>query len=431
MRPRPRASAPVQIFAFFAILALFMPAVSAASKHKVLYAFKAGTDGNSPSGALVFDAAGNLYGTTINGGSTGTCLYGQGIGCGIVFELTPKPNGKWKESVLHRFQGGSDGANPNGSPVFDATGNLYGATLQGGTGTSDGCGTIFQLAPSSDGWTESLAFTFCDNGDGYFPNPGLSLDGAGNIYGTTESGGGELGGIAFELTPSSGGWTEIVIHDFCLVGGCSGMGAQPEAGLTIDADGNLYGTTVDGGQTNFGCFNDFPPGCGVVFKLTAKSGGGWTDSLLRRFKGPDGAGPGSNLIFDTQGNLYGTTSFDGAFGFGTVFKLTPSSHGRWTETVLYNFRSRSGQGAINSGVVLDAAGNLYGATNPDNNCCGVVYRLSPGKNGRWKYSPLHTFSGGPDGGQPSGSLIFDQQGNLYGTAKTGGNGAGVVFEVTP
>jgi uncharacterized repeat protein (TIGR03803 family) len=170
---------------------MFAPGVSAASKYKVLYAFKGGTDGNSPSGALLFDTAGNLYGTTVNGGSSGTCLYAQGTGCGIVFELMPGQSGKWTEGVLYRFQGGNDGGNPNGSLIFDTAGNLYGTTLQGGTGTSYGCGTIFQLTPGSSGWTESLVRTFCASGanDGYFPRAGLVRDEAGNLYGMTESGG--------------------------------------------------------------------------------------------------------------------------------------------------------------------------------------------------------------------------------------------------
>jgi uncharacterized repeat protein (TIGR03803 family) len=433
MRPNPRTF----VLLILIVVAMTLMAASsawAAGKYKVLYAFKGGTDGTFPSGALVFDASGNLYGTTVNGGSSGTCLYAEGTGCGIVFKLSPAQSGKWKESVLYRLQGGSDGGNPNGSLIFDTAGNLYGTTVQGGEGTSFGCGTIFQLSPGSAGWTESLVRTFCASGanDGYFPRGGLVRDSAGNLYGMTESGGADLGGVAFEFTPNSGSWTENVLHSFCLVGNCSATGAQPVAGLTLDAAGNVYGTTIAAGQVTFGCSGRFPPGCGLVFKLTPHSGGGWTESVTHYFKGPDGAGPASSLTFDSHGNLYGTTSYDGAFGFGTVFKLTPNSHGRWTESILYNFRSGSSQGAINSGVVFDAAGNLYGATDPDGNCCSLVYRLSPGKGGRWEYRILHQFSGGQDGGRTDGNLILDTKGNLYGTAGTGGaNGSGVVFEITP
>jgi len=429
--PNPRTRTFLILIAVVITL-FFASSAGAASKYKVLYAFKGGSDGTLPSGALAFDTAGNLYGTTFNGGSSGNCLYGQGIGCGIVFQLKPKTTGKWTEHILHAFQGGSDGGNPNGSPIFDPAGNLYGATVQGGTGSSDGCGTIFQLAPGSSGWTESLVFTFCSSGgdDGFFPEPGLIQDSAGNIYGMTESGGAGFGGVAFKLTPGSGQWTESVLNNFCLINACTSLGAQPVAGLVFDAAGNLYGTTIAGGLTKFGCFGGFPPGCGVVFKLTPQ-GGGWTESVLHDFHGPDGGGPASNLILDSQGNLYGTTSYDGAFGTGTVFKLTPAQ-GRWKQSILYEFRGGSSQGAINTGVVFDTSGNLYGASYAGGSCCGVIYKLTPGKNARWKYSALHTFSGGQDGGTPGGSLILDKQGNLYGTAGTGGaNGNGVVFEITP
>jgi uncharacterized repeat protein (TIGR03803 family) len=426
--PNPRTSTFLTLIAVVATALFVASSAEAASKYKVLYAFKGGSDGTFPSGALVFDTAGNLYGTTFNGGSSGNCLYGQGIGCGIVFQLKPKSTGKWTENILHAFQGGSDGGNPNGSPIFDPAGNLYGATVQGGAGSSDGCGTIFQLTPGSSGWTESLVRTFCSAGgnDGYFPGPGLVQDAAGNIYGMTESGGSGLGGVAFELTPGSGGWTETVLNSFCLINACTSLGAQPVAGLTMDAAGNLYGTTIAGGLTKFGCFGGFPPGCGVVFKLTPQ-GGGWTESVLHDFHGPDGGGPASNLTLDSQGNLYGTTSYDGAFGFGTVFKLTPA-HGRWKQTILYEFRA----GIIHSGVVFDAAGNLYGASDAAGSCCSMIYKLTPAKNGPWKFSILHQFTNGQDGDQPDGSLILDKQGNLYGTAGAGGaNRAGVVFEITP
>ena len=432
MRPNSRAVLLVNVIVIGVILTV-APGAWAASKYKVLYAFKGGTDGTSPSGALVFDAIGNLYGTTVNGGSSGTCLYAQGTGCGIVFELSPAQGGEWKESVLYRLQGGSDGGNPNGSLIFDIAGNLYGTTAQGGEGISFGCGTIFQLSPGSAVWGESLVRTFCAAGanDGYFPRAGLVQDAVGNLYGTTESGGADLGGVAFEFTPSSGGWTENVLHSFCLVGNCSRAGAQPVAGLTVDAAGNVYGTTIDGGQVTFGCFGGFPPGCGLVFKLAPHSGGGWTEGTPHHFSGPDGAGPASSLTFDNQGNLYGTTTYDGAFGFGTIFKLTPNSHGHWTRSILYNFRGGASGGTFNSGVVFDAAGNLYGA-GAGSACCGVIYRLTPGKNGRWTYTALHTFSGGQDGGEPSGSLVLDNRGNLYGTAGIGGaHASGAVFEVTP
>lgn len=434
MRCKLCTSSAMQFFAFFAITLICAPAVLAASKYKILYSFKGGRDGNFPTGALLFDSAGNLYGTTVNGGTTESCLYGEGTGCGIAFKLAPQQNGKWRETVVHRFQGGSDGANPNGSLVSDDAGDLYGTTVQGGMGTSNGCGTIFQLTHGSSGWTETLIRTFCSSGpnDGYLPKAGLLRDPRGNLFGVTESGGEALGGVAFKLTPGSSGWTETVLHSFCLVESCTSLGAQPVAAMLQDADGNLYGTSIAGGVDTFGCFLSFPPGCGLVFKLTHQVDTEWTESVLRRFHGPDGAGPASSLSFDNLGNLFGTTSHDGAFGAGTVFELTPDAHGKWTETVLYNFRSNTGAGATNSGVVFDPAGNLYGATDPDGECCSIVYQLSPGKNGRWHYRTLHRFASSQGGLQNDGNLIFDGQGNLYGTAAVGGaHGAGVVFEIVP
>jgi uncharacterized repeat protein (TIGR03803 family) len=438
MRPKTRMSTPIQLVTLFAVTLMFAPGLSAISKYKVLYAFKAGTDGNSPSGALLFDTAGNLYGTTVNGGSNGTCLYGQGVGCGIVFELTPGQSDKWTESVLYRFQGGSDGGNPNGSLIFDTAGNLYGTTLQGGTGIFYGCGTIFQLTPGSSGWSESVIYTFCSQSgayDGFSPSPGLIQDKLGNFYGTTESGG-NGGGVAFELTPGSGGPIETVLHSFCQVGSCSSSGSEPVAGLVRDAAGNLYGTTLMGGNQSNSC-GGFPGGCGVVFRLTP-SRGGWTESVLHKFIGPEGVQPASNLTFDKQGNLYGTTGINGAFGFGTVFKLTPGLRGGWKYAVLYNFRSGTKEESFNTGVILDAAGNLYGASTFGGigSCsitgCGLVYKLTPGPHGRWTYSALHKFSGGGDGGEPGGGVILDKEGHIFGTTRVGGvGGNGVVFEITP
>jgi uncharacterized repeat protein (TIGR03803 family) len=414
-------------------------AAGAASKYEVLYAFKGGNDGNFPSGALVFDVAGNLYGATLNGGGAAACS-GPPTGCGTVFALRPGSNGKWKESVIYRFQNGNDGAQPNGSLIFDASGNLDGTSGSGDViYYPNQCGTAFSLAPSPHGWSLGVISTFCsDTNDGIAPNPGLVQDKAGNLYGMAQSGGSQLGGTAFQLTPGSRGWTESDLFGFCVVGSCVSSGSQPLAGLVSDAAGNLYGTTVQGGSTGRPCSGSFPGGCGVVFKLTPGSDGKWTESVLHQFTGPDGLGPAANLVFHNQGTLYGTTGGGGAFGQGTLFKLTFSNH-RWKFSVLYNFRGSLSQGSLNSGVVFDAAGNLYGAilSGGIGSClngagCGVVYKLTPESNGRWKYTALHSFSGLQDGGEPSGGLILDTDGNIFGTAGVGGvRGNGVVFEITP
>ncbi len=418
---------------------MFVPSGSwAASKFKVLYAFKGGTDGAFPSGALVSDSEGRLYGTTFAGGINSNCS-DNGTGCGTVFQLSPTQNGEWTKITLYSFQNGADGANPNGDMIFDSSGNLYGTTLVGGEGIAYGCGTTFEMVPGSGGWTESVVYTFCSlsgDADGSFPNPGLVQDSDGNLYGTTLSGGSGLGGIAFALMPGSGGLTSKALYDFCLVNNCSSKGSNPAAGLVSDAAGNFYGTTTQGGMYRSWC-GGFPGGCGVVFQLKHDSQGNWTQSVIHAFdQGPEGAQPGVRLTFDKQGDLYGTTSTDGVFGSGTAFRLTPISHGRWKYSVLYDFRSGLHLG---SGLLIDAAGNLYGALGAGGigPCsggagCGLVYKLAPQENGRWRFTALHKFTGAQDGGEPSGDLILDRQGNLYGTAGLGGAGGnGVVFELMP
>ncbi len=408
-----------------AVASAFQLNARAANRYKVLYSFKGGADGITPLGDLTFDTAGNLYGTTSDGG-TGSCN-SQPPGCGTVFELTTDSSGQWAETVLHSFDFSSDGAYPFGGLIFDTAGDLY--------GTTSSAGTVFELMQGSGGWTESVLDRFGNQNDGSGPCAGLIWDATGNLYGTTITGGEYGGGVVFKLTPGSSGWTETVLYNFCAQSECSD-GFEPEAALVIDASGNLYGTTVFGGNRRaFAC--DPGDGCGVVFELSPASGG-WKYSVLHKFRGPDGAFPTSSLILDKKGSLYGTTPGDGAFGYGAVFKLTPAASGRWKYGVLYNFRTGGGANSLSMPVALDAAGNLYGTTSASGTqaCnggdCGEVYKLAAGAHGRWKFSALYKFTGGQDGGQPSSGLIFDQKGILYGTAAIGGaNGDGVVFKVTP
>jgi uncharacterized repeat protein (TIGR03803 family) len=403
-------------------------------------------------GCLVLDIAGNLYGTTIFGGGDQQYCSGLEPGCGTVFMLARGSNGKWKERVLHRFQSGSssDGSAPNGALIFDASGNLYGTTSTGGgaaqqcsSGAFGGCGTVFELSPKSGGgWTENVLYRFQINAGGAGPYGGLVFDQAGNLYGTAAAAGnccdpifGWGAGVAFQLTPGSSGWSENVLHSFCAQKNCSD-GNAPYSGLLRAPDGALYGTTAYGGGDTFPCDN---LGCGTVFKLTGNSNGSWSEQVLNDFIGRDGIQPFNNLTADKEGNLYGTTPAEGAFGNGTVFKLAPAKDGRWTFSVLYNFHiGYAGSGSFSTGVVFDNAGNLYGtAWGPESgNCagggCGLVYKLEPRPRGPWKYSVVYAFQGGQDGGDPTGSLIIDKNGNLYGTAGFGGAGGyGVVFEITP
>jgi uncharacterized repeat protein (TIGR03803 family) len=336
-------------------------------------------------------------------------------------------------TTLYSFAPLPDGASPFDTPIAVA-GNLYGTTFSGGSAVcTGGCGTVFKLTPSRNDrrWRETVLYGFTGS-DGTNPaaglNPvaGLIADAAGNLYGTTEFGGGASGcsggcGTVFKVTPSG---TETVLHSFT-----GSDGASPVAGLIADAAGNLYGTTELGGGT-IGCSG----GCGTVFKVTPKG----VESVLYSFKGgSDGANPFAALIADAAGNLYGTTFFGGASGKGTVFKLTPSG----AESVLYSFTGENDGANPLTGLIADAAGNFYGMTNNGGTgMYGTVFKLTP----KGKLTVLHSFAGGTDGAFPGlGSLIADVSGNLYGMTVEGGvggtpacfaNGAigcGTVFKLTP
>lgn len=404
---------------------------SASDREKVLYAFEGGRDGLSPS-AVIFDTAGNLYGATFEGGNT-HC--DPSAGCGTVFKLEPGAKGKWSKTVLHTFNGAEDGASPSGL-VFDAAGNLYGTTIYGIGGGAKGYGTVFKLAPGTNGkWTETVLHIFNDH-DGSAPSCTLIFDKAGNLYGITPLGGAYGFGTVFKLVPGMNGkWTETVLHSF------DGKdGNRPTSALVFDSAGSLYGTTLGGGDVNY-CS---PNGCGTVFKLVPATDGKWTHTVLHSFRGKDGSIPVSSLVFDTAGNLYGTTEQGGdlnsntclGYGCGTVFKLAPGANGSWTEQVMHRFHGWTDGFYPTAGLIFDTAGNLYGTTWYG----GKVFKLAPGTNGKWTETVLHGFKG-KDGWFPYAGLVFDAAGNLYGTTSLGGelnncqsqfgNGCGVVFEITP
>jgi len=408
----------------------------AASKEKVLYSFcslNSCVDGSLPLAGLTIDTAGNLYGTTQTGGA---------YGWGTVFRLALGANGKWTETVLHSFNfNGEDGIEPAAEMIFDAAGDLYGTTEQGGTGcASIGCGTVFELTPSADGkWTEEVLYSF--NGkDGYLPN-GLIFDAAGNLYGTTPLGGnsgsgcgGQGCGVVFELSLGANGkWTEKVLHNF------NGKdGALSYSGLVFDSTGTLYGVTQEGGA--YACL-PFGVTCGTVFQLIPGANGKWTEKVLHSFDGADGYWPIGGLIFDGGGNLYGTTYGGGAHvNAGTVFRLARGTEGKWTEKVLHSFKDGGKDGyASYAGLIFDGAGSLYGTTAFGGvYCCGIVFRLTPTSDGKWTKQTLRNFNG-KDGSTPEAGLIFDAAGNLYGTTTYGGasgtgcsgSGCGTVFEIAP
>jgi uncharacterized repeat protein (TIGR03803 family) len=409
------------------ICTLVAPAYTYASapQMQTLHSFVGETDGAAPVASLVADSAGNVYGTTSAGGSKTSCLGSAQIGCGVVFELSPprNPGGAWKETVLYRFTGGSDGAMPVAGLVFDQAGNLYGTTGEGGTfdglcSTDQldyGCGVVFELSPQAGGtWSESVLYAFTGLGDGYYPAANLIFDESGNLYGTSELGGNCAGcGTVFELSPNgSQGWTENTLYQFE-----SGLdGGLPVAGLVFDQSGNLYGTTKSGGT-----------GAGTVFELMppTQQGQPWTEEPLYEFPGYIGA-PESTLIFDAAGNLYGTASN----GNGAVFELSPSANGTWNETTLYIFGKHHSSGPW-AGLIADSAGNLYGTT--AGKVCGSVYRLQAGS---WNESELYFFSGNQTPCYPEASLTFGKWGAVYGTTESSGSckqtdGCGTVFGILP
>lgn len=405
------------------LAALTVTPFAAADTFKVLHPF---TWAKTPSGNLVLDAAGNLYGTTEYGGST-RC----GGGCGVVFKLAHNPTGTWSVGILHVF-GGDDGANPTAGLIFDTAGNLYGTAPNGGAygngvvfklkpnsdgtwtesvlqsfsfsgalaelmfdpagnlygtnsfGGSHGYGSVFKLKPNADGtWTESDLYSFAGGADGAFPNAGLVFDAAGNLYSTTPNGGVSTTcpggcGVAFKLAANpEGTWTESVLYSF--TGGADG--ANPDAGLTFDATGSLSGTTSAGGILAPVCVETDSQGCGVVFNLSPNADGTWTESVLHAFTGStDGARPASGLVVDTAGNLYGTTLAGGVAtsncgaGCGVVFKLSHSSSS-WSETVLHGF---VGYGSFPMAmVILDHAGDLYGTASSGSTNNGLVFEIMP------------------------------------------------------
>ena len=313
----------------------------------VLHNFAGGTDGATPEGRLVRDAAGNLFGTTFGGGTSGD---------GTIFEI----NSKGKEIILHRFTG-ANGAYPEAGLTMDAKGDLYGTTTAGG---ANGNGTVFKLEKNTKGkWIEHVLYSFGPGTDGTIPVAGITLDKAGNIYGTTSAGGTYTYGTIFELTRGKTGWTESILHDFQD----AADGGVPYAGLVFDQSGNIYGAATEANQQNDG---------GTVFQLTPANGT-WNFNVLYTLPGWGISGTFRDVLLDAAGNLYATTHCDGSYSAGTVYELTPTS-GTWTYTSLYVFTGGSDGEYSFSNLVFDKQGNLYGTTNTGGaNYYGVVFKIAP------------------------------------------------------
>jgi uncharacterized repeat protein (TIGR03803 family) len=402
----------------------------AAPKETSLYDFNGGNnDGALPVGGLVADPAGNLYGTTGEGGSYTDCSpFGQS--CGVVFELTPNGGG-WTESILYTFTGGSDGGEPLAGLVIDNQGRLYGTTAIGGT---FGNGTVFMLSFASGSWAESVLYSFRGGSDGAYPQAAVSLR-DGSIYGTTYAGGGNycLGapsgcGTIFELQPGKNGWTETVLYRFTN----STDGAFPYASLIFDPAGNLYGATTQGGYLSGDCA---PYGCGNVFQL-AHGHTGWTLNSLHAFTyDTDGSAPIAGLLAGPNNTLYGAASGGGAGFAGTIFQLAYAK-GAWTFSLLYTFSGPDGSSP--EGTLIAKGKYLFGTTYAGgigSGCffgapCGTVFVLQATQGG-WKENVLHSFTNnGTDGTYPDDGLIL-LNGGLYGTTNAGGSADdGTVFAIT-
>jgi uncharacterized repeat protein (TIGR03803 family) len=427
-----------------AALLLFAACHLSAQHYQVLHSFSGYPDDAAFSvSRLVMDEHGNLYGTSPGGGA-GEGGYCYGEGCGTVFELSPNGNGGWAASVLYSFcsiyNNGLclDGGSSDAGLIIDSAGNLYGTTVGGGAQNNTvcensgaaGCGTVFKVSPPAipgGTWSESVLYSFCAdeaNGtclDGWSPQAPVTLDYEGNLYGTADGGGGhESAGVVFELSPGADGWNETVLYNFCSLGqgaACPDGDFPYLAGVTFDKSGNLYGTTFDGGTKD-------TAGEGVVYRLSPGSGT-WKESVLTVFPLPGQlyGYPSGGVTFDPAGNLYG--SFEGPNG--GVFRLNRKSGKR----NFFAFNGSDGEQPI-GGVTLDPKhGVLYGTNSGASGGTGNIYQI----DAQGKETVLYQFCSQPncaDGYLPWATLIMDKSGNLYGTTEFGGEyGQGVVFELTP
>jgi len=430
-------------------------ALASGSQYTVIYQFQGGQDGYYPAATMIADKAGNLYGTTVYGGSSGSCEGQNAQGCGTVFQLArpATAGGAWTETAIYRFQGASDGAFPQAPMIADGQGNLYGTTTNGGGSANcdAGCGTVFKLEPPAapDGaWTESLLYTFQgvpgnrNNGDAASPN-GLVFDKAGDLYGLAYGGGHchtvdsqtYCYGAVYKLTaPRSpgAGWTERVLYRF------TGPSGGP-VGPILDPAGNLYGA-AGWGQFGFG----------MIFRVVPPSSAGGIVDVAPVYSfhgGSDGAFPLAGLVFDRTGRLYGSTFGGGPINSGTVFQLSPPAQpgSAWSESVLYGFTARPDANTPAGGLVIGKAGKLFGATQyGGQNDVGAVFELTPPstQDDSWTEIVLQSLDAG-DGSVPLAGPTMGRNGALYGTASAGGstgsglcvmyqaNTCGVVFQIVP
>ena len=394
--------------AFLAIIFL-APALPAQQLNQLAY-FN-GPNGNNPGGKLAMDAAGNIYGTTFYGGR-----YGD-FGPGTVYKLTHNSSG-WVLTSLYDFSGYGDGQNPWGGITFGPDGALYGTTYGGGL---YGWGVVFKLQPEPTRcttalcyWRETVLYNFTGGSDGSSPQGAVIFDSAGNLYGSTLNGG-QGNGVVYELSPAQGSWNMNVLYRF--KGGSDGQG--PEDGVVMDRFGNLFGTTFLGGTNDVGTAYELTPGAS-----------GWTERVLHSFAGGDDGKYPTVPVVDPSGNVFGATSEDGANGDGTVFELQRTG-GSFSYSIIYQFNSLAGPPCdAECGLTLDSAGNLYSDGYGGSNGGGTIFELSP-SSGSWNLTVLWDLTE-QQGLYPGNRPIFDAQGNLYGTTEYGGRGNdGNVWQLTP
>jgi uncharacterized repeat protein (TIGR03803 family) len=400
------------------IVALTFGANTEAQTVDVIHTFSISAgQGSLPYSGLIEDGAGNFYGSTFDGGTHNL---------GTVYRLSPSSSGGYIETILYSFKGGStDGAVPHASLVRDNAGNLYGTTVTGGIVASTctegglvaapvGCGIIFKLTPTStEPWTETVLHRF-SAADGGNPYSGLIRDAAGNLYGAAPSGGSKGLGVVFKLSLTSTGWKETVLHNFAG----NTDGALPfmfSANLAMDASGNLYGSTYKGGAAN----------AGTVFRLSppaTTATAAWNEKIVYTFKGgSDGSEPGTGVILDKSGNVYGTTTFGGSGGNngGIAFELTAANS--YAKTVLHNFnRVTDPAEDFPNGLTFDASGNLWGLTEY------ALFKLSPGPSG-WTESFVFNWQNTAGWSFGFTPLIVDSHGVLWGTDTWGG----LAFKIAP
>jgi uncharacterized repeat protein (TIGR03803 family) len=349
------------------------------------------------------------------------------------------------QKILVKFNSTTGfGVSPFAGPlVLDDAGNIFGVGFGGGMAypcnLNNGCGTVYEVSPTGTGqWKPILLYSFQGGSDGLFPTS-LIRDSAGNLYGTTLYGGGSANctdgcGTVFKLSPTqSGTWQETIIYRFT-----GSNGSQPD-GLAFDATGALFGTTANGGiSTNSICGTG---GCGTIFKITPKSVGPWTRTAIHVLKGPptDGSHAGG-LTLSSSGSFLGATSSGGTSNQGTVFRLSPTANG-WSYKVIYSFDLASEAPSTDffptGGVIQDSAGNIYGPSQGGPVDAGSLYELSPTSGSTWTNQDIHDFDGGKNYIEAQSTLILDKEGNLWGTTYNGGGstsctqGCGTLFELTP